>query len=335
MKAITIIAEAGVNHNGSLKLAKELVDTARDCGADFVKFQTWKTENIVTKSAKQAEYQVINSQKLETQFEMLKRLELQYSEFRELKHHCDFKGISFLSTPDDWESAVFLSELQNTFKIGSGEITNIPFLEKIGTLNKRVFLSTGMSTVDEIKEALKSLTSSGLPRNWITLLHCTSQYPVPFEDVNLSAMNVLRDQFNIEVGYSDHSVGLEVSIGAAALGASVIEKHFTLDKDLPGPDHAASLNPDELRNLVVAIRNIESALGDGVKKVENSEAGNRNIVRKSIVATQPIRIGDKFSESNLACKRPGDGLSPRHWNKILGSISTRNYDIDDQIVETQ
>lgn len=335
MKPILIIAEAGVNHNGSLKLAKELVDTAKECGADFVKFQTWKTENIVTKSAKQAEYQAINSQITETQFEMLKRLELEYFEFTELKDHCDARGITFLSTPDDWESALFLSGIQDTFKIGSGEITNIPFLEKIGTLNKRIFLSSGMSTIKEIENAIKALTSNGLPTDRITLLHCTSQYPVPMQDVNLFAMNELRDIFEIEVGYSDHSLGLEVSIAAAALGATVIEKHFTLDKSMPGPDHAASLDPVELGSLVLAIRNIEKALGDGKKKVEESEAENRLIVRKSIVANQPIQIGEKFSELNLACKRPGDGMPPHLWNDLIGKPSTRKYDIDDQIVDPQ
>lgn len=334
MSKVIVIAEAGVNHNGNLELAKELVETAKDCGADFVKFQTWRTENIVTRFAKQAEYQEVNTGKSESQYEMLKRLELGYSEFTEIKAHCDAYGIAFLSTPDDWESAIFLSDLQDTFKVGSGEINNTPFLEKIGTLNKDIYLSTGMSTIDEIENAINALTSSGLKKNRITLLHCTSQYPAPFNDINLRAMQSLGQHFNIEVGYSDHSLGLEVSLGAVALGARVIEKHFTLDKNMTGPDHSASLDPKELKELVLSIRNLEKSLGDGKKKVEASEIENRLVVRKSIVANQQIQPGDIFTESNLACKRPGDGMSPAYWHKIMGRVATRKYEVDEQIAES-
>ena len=334
MSKVIVIAEAGVNHNGNLKLAKELVETAKDCGADYVKFQTWRTENIVTRFAKQAEYQEVNTGKSESQYEMLKRLELGYSEFTEIKAHCDASGIAFLSTPDDWESAIFLSDLQDTFKVGSGEISNTPCLERIGTLNKDIYLSTGMSTIDEIENALSALTSSGLQKNRITLLHCTSQYPAPFNDINLRAMQSLGQHFNIEVGYSDHSLGLEVSLGAVALGARVIEKHFTLDKNMTGPDHSASLDPKELKELVLSIRNLEKSLGDGKKKIEASEIENRLVVRKSIVANQQIQPGDLFTESNLACKRPGDGMSPSYWHKIMGRVATRKYEVDEQIAES-
>jgi N-acetylneuraminate synthase len=333
MSKVVIIAEAGVNHNGNIQLAKDLIQTAKDCGADFVKFQTWKTDNIVTRFAKQAEYQELNTGKSESQYDMLKRLELGFNEFKELKSYCDVSGIAFLSTPDDWESAVFLSDLQDTFKIGSGEINNIPFLEKIGTLNKNIYLSTGMSTIEEIQNALNALTSAGLEKSRITLLHCTSQYPAPFSDINLRAMQSLGEYFDIEVGYSDHSLGLEVSLGAVALGARVIEKHFTLNKTMAGPDHSASLNPEELKKLVFSIRNLETSLGDGKKKIEKSEIENRLVVRKSIVANKQIQPGEIFTESNLSCKRPGDGMSPSNWHKIIGRAATQKYEIDDQISE--
>ena len=333
MSKVVIIAEAGVNHNGNLQLARDLIETAKDCGADFVKFQTWKTENIVTRFAKQAEYQELNTGKSESQYKMLKRLELGFNEFKELKSHCDAAGIAFLSTPDDWDSAVFLSDLQDTFKVGSGEINNIPFLEKIGTLNKNIYLSTGMSTIEEIQNSLNALTSAGLQKSRITLLHCTSQYPAPFSDINLRAMQSLGEYFDIQVGYSDHSLGLEVSLGAVALGARVIEKHFTLDKTMAGPDHSASLNPEELKKLVFSIRNLEKSLGDGIKKIEKSEIENRLVVRKSIVANKQIQPGEIFTDSNLTCKRPGDGMSPSNWHKIIGRAATQKYEVDDQISE--
>lgn len=328
---VFIIAEAGVNHNGDIKLAKELIDAAKEAGADAVKFQTWKTELLVTKDAIQAEYQTKNTGKKESQFEMLKRLELSYDDFRELKNYCDKKGIMFLSTPDEFESADFLKNLQPIFKIGSGELTNIPFLRHIGKMKKKVILSTGMGTLGEIEKALLTLIDAGTKKEDITLLHATTMYPTPMEEVNLKAMLTIKNAFNVKVGYSDHTMGIEVPIAAVALGASVIEKHFTLDRNLPGPDHKASLEPDELKEMIKSIRNIEIALGNGEKLPQKSEIKNLRVVRKSIVAKKKIKKGEIFSEENLTVKRVGDGISATLWDEIIGLKSCYDFDIDEPI----
>jgi len=328
---IFFIAEAGVNHNGDLERGKRLIDIAAEAGADAVKFQTWKTDLIVTQSAKQARYQTQNTGKQESQYEMLKKLELTYLDFYELSLHCKKQGIAFMSTPDEVESALFLTDLQEIFKIGSGEITNLPFLRFIGSLGKSVILSTGMSSLIEVEEALEVLQTSGTPLQKITILHCTSQYPAPISDVNLRAMQTLRDTFRTDVGYSDHTLGIEVAIAAAALGASVIEKHFTLDCNLPGPDHKASIEPRELKRLVTAIRNIEVALGDGVKCPMPSEYENKDIVRKSIVASKPILKGEILTLDNLTVKRPGNGISPMQWDSVIGKTASKDFSIDDLI----
>ncbi len=326
-----IIAEAGVNHNGDISLAKQLVDEALKAGVDAVKFQTWKTELLASKDAPQAEYQAENTGKKESQFNMLKRLELSYSDFSELKEYCDSVGILFMSTPDEVESANFLKSLQSIFKIGSGELTNIPFLQHIAGFKKKVILSTGMGDLDEIQSALHALESGVIERSDITLLHATTMYPTPMEDVNLNAMQTIRDTFNISVGYSDHTMGIEVPIAAVAMGASVIEKHFTLSRGMQGPDHKSSLEPEELKSMVSAIRNVEQALGDGVKVAKPSEVGNKEVVRKSIVATQSIKKGDLYTKQNLGTKRIGKGLSSSMWHEILGSEANDDYQIDEII----
>jgi N-acetylneuraminate synthase len=323
-----IIAEAGVNHNGDILIAKQLVDEAVKAGVDAVKFQTWKTELLVSKEASQAEYQADNTGKVESQFDMLKRLELSYSDFLKLKRYCDSVGVMFMSTPDEVESANFLKPLQSTFKIGSGELTNIPFLQYIAGFKKKVILSTGMGGLDEIQSALHALESGVIDRSDITLLHATTMYPTPMKDVNLNAMQTMRDTFNISVGYSDHTMGIEVPIAAVAMGASVIEKHFTLSRDMQGPDHKSSLEPEELRFMVSAIRNIEEALGDGIKTAKPSEEQNKNVVRKSIVAIQPIKKGDLYTEKNLGTKRTGKGVSASMWKKVLGLKANSDYQID-------
>lgn len=328
-----IIAEAGVNHNGSIELAKKLVDVAVEAGADAVKFQTFKTENVVSKFAPKAEYQQKTTSKDETQFEMIKKLELSFSDFEELKTYCDKKGIVFLSTPFDIESARFLKELGlEIFKIPSGEITNYPLLREIGSYGKKVILSTGMADLGEIEDALDVLIESGTKRENITVLHCNTEYPTPFEDANLKAMITIKEAFKVEVGYSDHTQGIELPIAAVALGAKVIEKHFTLDKNLPGPDHKASLEPHELKQMVQAIRNIEKALGDGIKKPSKSEIKNLPIARKSIVAKRSIKKGEIFTEENLTVKRPGNGISPMRWNEIIGKEAKKDF-LEDDIIE--
>jgi N-acetylneuraminate synthase len=326
-----IIAEAGVNHNGDISLAKKLIDKALIAGVDAVKFQTWKTEILVSEDASQAEYQADNTEKIESQFDMLKRLELSYSDFLELKSYCDNVGIMFMSTPDEVESANFLKPLQSIFKIGSGELTNIPFLQHIAGFKRKVILSTGMGDLNEIQSALDALESGAIERSDITLLHATTMYPTPMKDVNLNAMQTMRDTFNTSVGYSDHTMGTEVSIAAVAMGASVIEKHFTLSRDMQGPDHKSSLEPEELRFLVSAIRNIEEALGDGVKLSKPSEEKNKNIVRKFIVAKQTIKKGDLYTEENLGTKRTGKGVSANIWKKVLGLQANNDYQIDEII----
>lgn len=326
-----IIAEAGVNHNGDMTLAKKLIDKAVDAGVDAVKFQTWKTELLVTKEAKQAEYQTLNTKKEESQFDMLKRLELSYAEFGELKEYCDSKNILFLSTPDEKESANFLCSLQKIFKIGSGELTNKPFLKHIGSLKKQIILSTGMGNLKEVEDALQVLIKAGTKKNDITVLHANTQYPTPMVDVNLNAMLTIKEKLGVNVGYSDHTLGIEVPIAAVALGAKVIEKHFTLDKTMDGPDHKASLDPVELKNMVSAIRNIEQALGDKNKKPSNSEIGNIEIVRKSIVANTTIKQGELFTENNLTTMRPGTGISPMKWDDIIGTKATTAYKKGDLI----
>ena len=326
-----IIAEAGVNHNGDIGLAKKLIDAAVFAGVDAVKFQTWKTELLVTKEAKQAAYQVTNTEKEESQFSMLKRLELSYNEFGELKEYCDSKNILFLSTPDEVESANFLCTLQEIFKIGSGELTNKPFLKHIGSLKKQIILSTGMANLKEIEDAIKILIDSGTSKNKITILHSNTQYPTPMKDVNLEAMLTIKEKLGINVGYSDHTLGIEIPIAAVALGAKIIEKHFTLDKSMNGPDHKASLDPNELRNMVKAIRNIEIGLGSMKKVPSESEIENIAIVRKSIVANDSIKKGDLFAEKNITTMRPGTGISPMKWDEIIGSKALKNYKKGDLI----
>jgi N,N'-diacetyllegionaminate synthase len=314
-----VIAEAGVNHNGDLGQAKKLIEVAAKSGADFVKFQTFSADRLVTKKVRKAQYQIQNSQYSESQFEMLKSLELSETMHSELIEESRVQGIGFISTAFDIESANMLLSLgQNIFKIPSGEITNLPYLRHIGSFGKRVILSTGMSNLHEVKDALELLEA----------------YPAPFIDVNLLAMRTMKEALNVEVGYSDHTLGIEVSIAAVALGATVIEKHFTLDRNLPGPDHKASLEPDELNLLVTQIRNIEKVLGDGVKRPMPSELENIDLIRKSIVAKCSIRKGEIFSELNLAAKRPGTGISPMDWDRIIGSVARRDFHVDELIDET-
>lgn len=330
--SVFIIAEAGVNHNGSLDLAKKLVDVACSAGADAVKFQTFKAINLVTKHSQKANYQKETTSNRETQFEMLKKLELDKKKHQELISYCNNKKIIFLSSAFDHESIDLLDDLGlEIFKIPSGEITNLPYLRHLGKLNKKIILSTGMSNMDEVKNALDILIKSGTKKNNITILHANTEYPTPMKDVNLGAMVSIGQELNIKFGYSDHTLGIEVSIAAAAMGATCIEKHFTLDKNMEGPDHKASLEPDQLKEMVRAIRNIEIALGDGEKKLSKSELVNMQVARKSIVAKTDIKIGDAFSETNLTTKRPGTGISPMKWDQILNKKSTTNYNKDDII----
>lgn len=332
MNSVFIIAEAGVNHNGSLDIAYKLIDEAKNAGADAVKFQTFKAEDLTTKDNKMAEYQITNTSKLETQLEMLKRLELSFDDFLKLKRYCDKINIEFLSSPFDIESARFLYKIGlKKFKIASGEITNIILLREIGSYKKDVIMSTGMCYIAEVENALNILIENGTEKQNICILHCNTEYPTRFEDVNLLAMTTLENTFKVDVGYSDHTEGMEVPLAAVALGAKVIEKHFTLDRSMEGPDHKASMEPEEFRKMVSSIRNIEKCLGDGVKKPSESEKKNINLVRKSIVASKVIRKGEIFSESNLTVKRPGNGLSPFLWDKIIGKIAQKDYYTDEQI----
>lgn len=331
MEKVYIIAEAGDNHNGDFNTALKLVDVAKRAGADCVKFQTFVTEEIISKYAEMAEYQKKNTGKEESQFEMVKRIELSFDEFRKIKEYCDRVGIQFLSTPFDLKSVDFLNELGVPFfKIPSGEITNYPYLIKIAHTGKPVVMSTGMCEPDEILAAINVLEKNGSGE--ITLLHCNTEYPTPLKDVNLYAMRTMKKMFGKKVGYSDHTKGIEVPVAAVALGACVIEKHFTLDKNMPGPDHKASLEPDELGRMVKNIRNIEIALGDGVKRVSESERKNIAIARKSIVARRNIQEGEILTEENLAVKRPGTGINPMQWMEVLGTRAVRDFK-EDELIE--
>jgi N,N'-diacetyllegionaminate synthase len=334
MSKIIIIAEAGVNHNGSMGKAKQLVDMAALAGADYVKFQTYKADNLVTKTAKKAEYQQTNMPDSgDSQYQMLKTLELSVDQHHELIDYCKIKNIKFLSTAFDLESVEFLSSLRlDLWKIPSGEITNYPLLKRIAQENKPVILSTGMSSMEEVKAAVDVLEKYGTNKQQITVLHCNTQYPTPMQDVNLLAMQTIAKELDVKVGYSDHTLGIEVPIAAVALGATVIEKHFTLDRNMEGPDHKASLEPDELKAMAVAIRNIENALGDGEKTVSSSEEKNKEIARKSIVASKFIVKGETLTEENLTIKRPGNGVSPMHWDTIIGKKANRDYD-EDELLE--
>lgn len=330
MERIFIIAEAGDNHNGSLELALQLVDKAVEAGADCVKFQTFVTEEVISVYAEKADYQKKQTAHQETQFEMVKKLELSFDDFKLIKEYCEKKGILFLSTPFDIVSIDFLESIGIPFwKIPSGEITNLPYLIRIAKTKKPIIMSTGMATMDEIEEAVATLKKHGAEK--ITLLHCNTEYPTPYEDVNLLAMDTMREHFQLDVGYSDHTLGIEIPIAAVAMGATVIEKHFTLDKNMEGPDHQASLEPDELKEMIRVIRHIEAAMGDGKKKPSISEKKNTVIARKSIVARRTIEKGETFSEENLAVKRPGDGVSPMQWYDIIGKVSNREYQKDEKI----
>lgn len=329
---VFIIAEAGVNHNGSLELAKKLVDVAVEAKADAVKFQTFKTELCISKTAQKAEYQKQTTNKDESQFEMVKKLELDLEAHKKLISYCNSKNIMFLSTPFDHDSIELLNDLGlEIFKIPSGEITNLPYLRHVGKLNKKVILSTGMANIGEIEDALDILIQAGTKKENITVLHANTEYPTPMEDVNLKAMLTIGKTFDIEYGYSDHTLGIEVPTAAVALGASVIEKHFTLDKTMEGPDHKASLEPDELKAMVKAIKNIELALGSSIKKPSPSEIKNKAIARKSIVAKTFIKKGEILSEDNLAIKRPANGISPMRWDEVVGSVASRDYEEDELI----
>jgi N,N'-diacetyllegionaminate synthase len=327
-----IIAEAGVNHNGDMDLARRLVDVAADAGADLVKFQTFSADRLVTRSAEKAEYQKKVGESVESQHAMLKRLELSAEDHRMLIAHCAARGIGFHSTGFDVASVEMLVELGvSSFKVPSGEITNLPYLRHIGSYGRPVILSTGMATLADIEAALGVLETAGTPRARITVLHCSTEYPTAMADVNLRAMQSIRDAFQVAVGYSDHTPGIEVAIAAVAMGASVIEKHFTVDRTLPGPDHAASLEPAELDAMVRAIRNIEIALGDGIKRPSAIETRNRTVVRKSLVAARTIDAGEPFTAVNLAVKRPGTGVSPMRWDEMLGRRAPRSYRADELI----
>lgn len=332
LSKVFIIAEAGVNHNGSTELAKKLIDVAVHSGADAIKFQTFKAENLVSKKAQKAEYQKQTTDSKESQFEMIKKLELDVDTHQALMAYCAEKNILFLSTPFDHDSINLLNKLGlDIFKIPSGEITNSPYLKQIGALNKQVILSTGMANLGEIEAALAVLVSAGTQRKRITVLHANTMYPTPMEDVNLKAMQTIGQAFDIAYGYSDHTLGIEVDIAAVAMGASVIEKHFTLDKTMEGPDHKASLEPDELKAMVKAIRNIELALGSRVKQVSNSERPNMAVARKSLIAKIDIKQGEQFTENNLTIKRPGTGISPMRWDEMIGQTAQKNYLADDLI----
>ena len=328
--AVFIIAEAGVNHNGSIENAKKLIDMAAIAGADAVKFQTFQTENLVCRNAQKASYQIETTDKKESQFQMLKKLELSESMHRELIKYSNKRSIMFLSTPFDIESAYMLKKIGvKVFKIPSGEITNLPYLRAIAEIGEKIILSTGMCSLDEVMDAVEILKKNG--SNDISVLHCNTEYPTPMQDVNLRAMITLQEKLQLPVGYSDHTRGIEIPIAAVALGAEIIEKHFTLDRNMEGPDHKASLEPEELKKMVEAIRNVENALGNGIKKPSQSELKNREIVRKSIVAKTEIREGETFSDKNITTKRPGNGISPMLWDKVIGKQAKHNYSMDEMI----
>ncbi len=333
MSKTLIIAEAGVNHNGSLEMAMRLIEKAAEAGVDYVKFQTFKSEKLVSRHAPKADYQKASTSGEDSQLKMLQQLELSPNDHIKLIEHCNHCGVKFLSTAFDLESIDFLSSLNlDLWKIPSGEITNLPYLRKIAKMGNKVIMSTGMCTIEDIEAALNVLISNGTPRQNITLLHCNTEYPTPWSDVNLRAMHDIANKFNVPVGYSDHTRGIEVPIAAVALGATVIEKHFTLDNNLPGPDHKASLEPQQLKEMVDAIRHIELSLGNGVKQISDSEKKNITIARKSIVAATHIKKGDIFTEANITVKRPGGGISPMKWDEVIGTTSNRNY-IPDEMIE--
>lgn len=330
MGKVLIIAEAGVNHNGKLDLAYELCDAAKESGVDIIKFQTWNTDLVITKNTRMAEYQAENLSSSESQYEMLKKLELSYAHFRLVKEHCDNIGIRFLSTADERESLDFLIDLGiDLVKLGSGEITNIPYLRYVGGLHLPVILSTGMSNLAQVANAYDTLVNAGA--NDVSILHCTTNYPCPMDEVNLRAMITLREAFKCPVGYSDHTMGTEVPVAAVALGAEIIEKHFTLDRTMEGPDHKASLEPAELKLMVQQIRNIEAALGDGIKRPNKSEVENAKVVLKSILAKRPIKKGELLTPDNLVVKRASSGISATHWDVVVGTKALCDYDIDEPI----
>lgn len=331
MSKVKIIAEAGVNHNGDIIIAKKMIDFAKEAGVDYIKFQTFIPENLVSKYAKKAEYQKTTTAADESQLQMLRKLTLSENEFIELSDYCKATSIGFISTPFDLESVGFLNSFNMDFwKVPSGEITNLPYLVKIAKTGKPIILSTGMSDLDEIDEAISALKDNGARK--ITLLHCNTQYPTPMEDVNLNAMLTLKDRYNCDVGYSDHTLGIEVPIAAVALGATVIEKHFTLSSSMEGPDHKASLEPKEFKSMVSAIRNIEKALGTGNKVASPSETENKDIARKSIVASRMIKKGEVFSKDNITTKRPGSGISPMRWYNVIGAVAKRDFQ-EDELIE--
>lgn len=333
MKHVVIIAEAGVNHNGDYELAKKLVVAAKEAGADYVKFQTAVPEKVISRYAKMADYQKENIGIEESQLEMCKKIHLKLTDYAPLKHYCDEVGIRFISTPFDLDSIGVLCDLDMDFwKIPSGEITNYPYLLKIARMGMPIVMSTGMCEMKEIGMALDLLCENGMKMENITLLHCNTEYPTPMEDVNLLAMNAIAERFGVNVGYSDHTKGIEVPIAAVALGATVIEKHFTLDRNMEGPDHKASLEPDELKAMVSAIRNIEKALGSAEKKVSDSERKNITIARKSIVAARNIKSGEVLTEENITVKRPGTGISPMQWENVLGTVAIRDF-AEDELIE--
>lgn len=328
-----IIAEAGVNHNGNYELAKQLALKAKEAGADYVKYQTAVPEKVISRYAEMAEYQKENTGKVESQLEMCKRIHLKLTDYAPLKQYCEEIGIKFISTPFDLDSIDVLTEIGMDFwKIPSGEITNYPYLVKIAKTHMPVVMSTGMCEIHEIREALNVLCENGLTMNQISLLHCNTEYPTPMKDVNLKAMDDLKREFGVRVGYSDHTKGIEVPIAAIAMGAQIIEKHFTLDHNMEGPDHKASLEPDELKAMVDAIRNIEKAIGDGIKHVSESERKNIAIARKSIMAARAIKKGETLSEENLTVKRPGNGISPMKWKEVIGTVAVRDFK-EDEVIE--
>ncbi|RZK11045.1 MAG: N-acetylneuraminate synthase [Flavobacterium sp.] len=332
---VIIIAEAGVNHNGNMAMAKELIDAAVDAGVDYVKFQTFKAGNLVSKSAKKAVYQIENTGKAEeSQYQMLKNLELSHEQHTELIEYCKQKKIHFFSTAFDLDSLQYLSDIGlRLVKIPSGEITNLPYLQKAARLFDQIIISTGMATLNEVRASLNVFLSEGIPKEKITILHCNTEYPTPMKDVNLKAMLSLKEQLGTAIGYSDHTLGIEVPIAAVSLGAVIIEKHFTLDKTLEGPDHKASLEPNELKDMVRAIRNIELAVsGNAIKEPSESEIKNIAIARKSIVANKKILKGELFTEENITVKRPGTGISPMLWNEVIGTKSSRDF-LEDEIIE--
>ncbi len=331
-KRTLIIAEAGVNHNGDMEKAIKLINVAAESGADLIKFQTFSADRLVTKVAPKADYQIRTDAILESQHEMLRSLELTDSMHKELMAHCVARGIGFFSTAYDIESVNLLFGMgQDIFKIPSGEITNLPYLRHIGRIGKPIIMSTGMAEIEEIRLAITELVEAGTPREIITVLHCTSEYPAPMREVNLRAMLTIKKNFSVDIGYSDHTPGIEVAIAAVALGASVIEKHFTLDRNLPGPDHKASLEPKELLSMVRAIRNIEIALGDGINRITPGEARNRSVVRKSLVASRAIKKGELFTVDNIVAKRPGTGISPMRWDEVIGRSAQRDFSQDELI----